>query len=83
MAANGLGYPISIEGAAKYWREDILVQRRISPEITTKMCIRDRNCQGSAVAGFVPPEGAAAGCIPSDENREQCRRQYLQRQMPE
>ena len=33
MAANGLGYPISIEGAAKYWREDILVQRRISPEI--------------------------------------------------
>ena len=29
MAANGLGYPISIEGAAKYWREDILVQRRI------------------------------------------------------
>ena len=24
MAANGLGYPISIEGAAKYWREDIL-----------------------------------------------------------
>ena len=35
MAANGLGYPVSIEGAAKYWREDILVQRRISPEITT------------------------------------------------
>ena len=33
MAANGLGYPISIEGAAKYWREDILVQRRISTEI--------------------------------------------------
>ena len=28
MAANGLGYPVSIEGAAKYWREDILVQRR-------------------------------------------------------
>ena len=40
MAANGLGYPISIEGAAtKYWREDILVQRRISPEITTSMVI--------------------------------------------
>ena len=35
MAANGLGYPISIEGAVKYWRKDILVQRRISPEITT------------------------------------------------
>ena len=39
MAANGLGYPISIEGAAKYWRDDILVQRRISPEITTSTVI--------------------------------------------
>ena len=39
MAANGLGYPISIEGAVKYWREDILVQRRISPEITTSTVI--------------------------------------------
>ena len=28
-----------IEGAAKYWREDILVQRRISPEITTSTVI--------------------------------------------
>ena len=39
MAANGLGYPISIEGAAKYWREDMLVQRRISPEIMTSTVI--------------------------------------------
>ena len=39
MAANGLGYPISIEGAAKYWKEDILVQRRISPEIMTSTVI--------------------------------------------
>ena len=40
MAANGLGYPISIEGAAtKYWREDILVQRKIFPEITTSTVI--------------------------------------------
>ena len=39
MAANGLGYPISIEGAAKYWREDILVQRRISPKIMTSTVI--------------------------------------------
>ena len=40
MAANGLGYSISIEGAAtKYWREDILVQRKISPEITTSTVI--------------------------------------------
>ena len=34
-----LGYPVSIEGAAKYWREDILVQRRISPEIKTSTVI--------------------------------------------
>ena len=39
MAANGLGYPVSIEGAAKYWREDILVQRRLYPEITTSTVI--------------------------------------------
>ena len=39
MAANGLGYPISIEGAAKYWRDDILVQRNIFPEITTSTVI--------------------------------------------
>ena len=39
IQTNGLGYPISIEGAAKYWREDILVQRRISPEITTSTVI--------------------------------------------
>ena len=39
MAVNGLGYAISIEGAVKYWREDVLVQRRISPEITTNTVI--------------------------------------------
>ena len=39
MAANGLGYPISIEGAVKYWREDILVQRRLYPEITASSVI--------------------------------------------
>ena len=39
MAANGLGYPISIEGAAKYWREDILIQRRIYPEIPASTVI--------------------------------------------
>lgn len=39
MAANGLGYPISVEGAVKYWREDILVQRRLYPEITASSVI--------------------------------------------
>ena len=51
MAANGLGYPVSIEGAAKYWREDILVQRRISPEITTSTVIAWRRNIPYSLAG--------------------------------
>ena len=39
MAIHGLGYPISIEGAAKYWREDLLVQRRMYPEIAASTVI--------------------------------------------
>lgn len=35
MASYGLGYPVSIEGAAKYWKEDMIVQRRLYPEIKT------------------------------------------------
>lgn len=39
MAIHGLGYPVSIEGAAKYWREDLLIQRRLYPEITSSTVI--------------------------------------------
>lgn len=39
MAMNGLGYPISIEGAARYWREDLLIQKRLSPELETSTVI--------------------------------------------
>lgn len=39
MAMYGLGYPVSIEGAPKYWREDLLVQRKLSPEIKTSTVI--------------------------------------------
>lgn len=39
MVANGLGYQVSIEGAAKYWREDLLVQRRLYPPITVNTVI--------------------------------------------
>lgn len=57
MAANGLGYPISIEGAAKYWREDILVQRRISPEIMTSTVIAwRRNIQYSLAVSKIIEE---------------------------
>lgn len=39
MALNGLGYPISIEGAVRYWREELLVQRRLFPETKTSTVI--------------------------------------------
>ncbi len=39
MAMNGLGYPISIEGVARYWREDLLIQKRLSPELETSTVI--------------------------------------------
>ena len=39
MAMNGLGYPISIEGAARYRREELLIQKRLSPELETSTVI--------------------------------------------
>lgn len=39
FATNGLGYPLSIEGAGKYWRDDVLVQKRLYPEITSHTVI--------------------------------------------
>lgn len=39
MALCGLGYPVSIEGAVKYWREDLLVQRRLFPQIISNTVI--------------------------------------------
>lgn len=55
MAACGLGYPVSIEGAPKYWRSDLLVQRRLHPEITANTVIAwQRNIPNShAVNKFI------------------------------
>lgn len=39
MAACGLGYPVSIEGAARYWRKDLLVQRPLFPQIKANTVI--------------------------------------------
>lgn len=39
MVTNGLGYSVSIEGAGKYWREDLLVQKKLYPEIRTSTII--------------------------------------------
>lgn len=39
FANNGLGYALSIEGACKYWREDLIVQKRLFPEIKASTVI--------------------------------------------
>ena len=39
MALHGLGYPVSVEGAARYWSRDVVVQRRLYPEIETSTVI--------------------------------------------
>ena len=39
MALHGLGYPVSIEGAARYWNRELLVQKRLYPEIRTSTVI--------------------------------------------
>ncbi len=35
MALHGLGYPVSIEGAARYWSRELLVQKKLYPEINS------------------------------------------------
>lgn len=39
FANKGLGYVLSVEGACKYWREDLLVQRTLYPEIKASTVI--------------------------------------------
>jgi len=39
FAHNGLGYAVSIEGACKYWKQDLLVQKRLFPEIKSSTVI--------------------------------------------
>lgn len=39
MAMYGLGYPVSIAGAARYWHEDLLVQRELYPQVTASTVI--------------------------------------------
>ena len=50
LALKGAGYPVSIEGAERYWREDLLVQRRLYPEITSNTVVAwRRNIPNSLV----------------------------------
>ena len=39
MVRAGLGYQVSIEGAAKYWRRELLVQKRLFPAISADIVI--------------------------------------------
>lgn len=39
MAIHGLGYPISIQGAIRYWRPDLLVQKKLYPEVKANTVI--------------------------------------------
>lgn len=39
MAMHGLGYPVSVEGAARYWRNDLVVQKRLHPQIIVNTVI--------------------------------------------
>lgn len=36
MAKSGLAYLVTIEGAMRFWREDLLVQRKLYPELVSK-----------------------------------------------
>ncbi len=39
LAMHGLGYPVSIEGATRYWSREMVVQKRLFPEIKTSTVI--------------------------------------------
>ena len=39
LAMHGLGYPVSIEGAAKFWQKELIVQRPLYPEIRSNTII--------------------------------------------
>ena len=39
MALNGLGYPVSIEAAIQYWREDLLIQKKLYPQVPANTVI--------------------------------------------
>lgn len=39
MAMEGLGYSVSISGAAKYWRNDLIIQKKLYPEIKSSTVI--------------------------------------------
>lgn len=55
MALEGLGYPVSVEGAARYWRRDLLIQKKLYPKIcsSTVMAWRRNIPYSRAVRCFI------------------------------
>lgn len=51
LASRGLGYPLSVEGACKYWRGDLLIQKRLYPEIKSSTVIAWRRNVPYSIAG--------------------------------
>lgn len=50
LASKGAGYPVSLEGAGRYWREDLLIQKRLYPESTSNTVVAwRRNIPNSPV----------------------------------
>lgn len=39
MAMHGLGYPVSVQGAVRYWRKDLLIQKKLYPEVKASTVI--------------------------------------------
>lgn len=39
MAMHGLGYPVSVQGAVRYWRQDLLIQKKLYPEVKASTVI--------------------------------------------
>lgn len=39
VSTEELGYPVSISGAAKYWRNDLIIQKKLYPEIKSSTVI--------------------------------------------
>lgn len=63
MAQNGMGYPISIEGVTPYWKENLIVRRRLSPALysTSVLAWRRNIPYAPAVQRFIEEIQACCG----------------------
>lgn len=64
LVMNGLGYQISVEGAVRYWRRELIVQRRLFPTMESGSIIAWRRNipYAPAVSRFLEEVREIAGC---------------------